>query len=248
MLTKKKAARKKAPVKKKTPAKKQVKSTKKKSATRKVPSKKTKPKTKPKAKPKTKPKAKPKAKPKTKPKAKPKTKAKTKAKTKPKTKPKTKAKTKAKAKLKTKAKAKLKSTKTARLGQPKSTAAVPPALKPKKVRLNATTRKIRDTLIQNQNELLAIIRSNQAIERNATEAIFSNEIDLASDLEGREMMFQLTSRDRSELKMIEEAIYKINTGTYGICEACSKQISPKRLRILPLSTLCINCKESMEHL
>jgi len=93
---------------------------------------------------------------------------------------------------------------------------------------------------------LSIIRSNQAIERNATEANFSNEIDLASTLEGREMMFQLTSRDRSELKMVEDAIYKIDTGTYGICEACSKKISPKRLRILPLSTLCIACKESME--
>ncbi len=175
-----------------------------------------------------KPKAKPKAKPNTKPKAKPNTKPKAKPKDKPKAKP--------------------KSTKTARPAQPKSTAAVPPVLKPKKVRLNATTTKIRDALIQNQNELLAIIRSNQAIERNATEAIFSNEIDLASNLEGREMMFQLTSRDRNELKMVEEAIYKIDTGTYGICEACSKPISPKRLRILPLSTLCINCKESMEQL
>ena len=163
-------------------------------------------------------KAKPKTKPKTKPKAKPKARPKAKPKTKPKTKPKS----------------------------TKSATTEPPVLKQKKVRLSAATIKIREKLIQNQSELLGIIRSNQAIERDATEAVFSNEIDLASNLEGREMMFQLTSRDRNELKMVEEAIYKIDTGTYGICEACSKPISPKRLRILPLSALCIDCKESME--
>ncbi|MDP7148737.1 MAG: TraR/DksA family transcriptional regulator [Nitrospinaceae bacterium] len=76
---------------------------------------------------------------------------------------------------------------------------------------------------------------------------FSNEIDMASSLEGREMMFQLTSRDRNELKMIKEALYKIDSGTYGICDSCSKKISTKRLKILPLSSLCIECKESMEH-
>jgi len=69
---------------------------------------------------------------------------------------------------------------------------------------------------------------------------------MASDLEGREMMFQLTSRDRSELKRIQDAIYKIDHGVYGICESCSKKISAKRLKILPLSTLCIQCKEAME--
>jgi len=69
---------------------------------------------------------------------------------------------------------------------------------------------------------------------------------MASSLEGREMMFQLTSRDRSMLKMIQEAVYKIDHGTYGICESCFKNISTKRLKILPLSSLCIECKEAME--
>jgi DnaK suppressor protein len=95
--------------------------------------------------------------------------------------------------------------------------------------------------------LLNIIQSSQSIERNSTEMNFSNEIDMASSLEGREMMFQLTSRDRNELKMIKEALYKIDSGTYGICDSCSKKISAKRLQILPLSILCIECKESMEH-
>mgnify|MGYP001983058448 FL=1 len=101
-------------------------------------------------------------------------------------------------------------------------------------------------MVLNQRELLSIIQTNQSTERHTTESNFSNEIDMASDLEGREMMFQLTSRDRNELKRIQEAIYKIDYGIYGICESCSKKISAKRLKILPLSTLCIECKEAME--
>jgi len=178
---------------------------------------------------KTKTKAKTKAK--TKPKAKPKTKTKPKAKTK--TKPKAKPKTKTKPKAKTKAKTKPTTTKVA---------------KPKKVLLNATTIKIREQLTTNKQELLNIIQTNQSAERNSTESNFSNEIDMASDLEGREMMFQLTSRDLNELKRIQDAIYRIDHGTYGICDVCSKGISQKRLKILPLSSLCIDCKEEMERL
>ena len=122
----------------------------------------------------------------------------------------------------------------------------PSIIKPKKIRLDPATIKTRAQLVLNQQELLSIIQVNQSTERNTTESNFSNEIDMASDLEGREMMFQLTSRDRSELKMIQEAIYKIDHGTYGICEGCSKNISAKRLKILPLSSLCIECKEAME--
>ena len=182
---------------------------------------------------KTKTKAKTKAK--TKPKAKPKTKTKPKAKTKAKTKtkPKAKPKTKTKPKAKTKAKTKPTTTKVA---------------KPKKVLLNATTIKIREQLTTNKQELLNIIQTNQSAERNSTESNFSNEIDMASDLEGREMMFQLTSRDLNELKRIQDAIYRIDHGTYGICDVCSKGISQKRLKILPLSSLCIDCKEEMERL
>jgi len=150
-----------------------------------------------------------------------------------------KVKAKTKTKTKTKAKTKIKAKKQEQLSQPKT-------IKLKKVAPDPEAIKIRKQLVINQQELLDIIQVNQSTERNTTESNFSNEIDMASDLEGREMMFQLTSRDRSELKRIQEAIYKIDHGIYGICESCSKKIGAKRLKILPLSTLCIECKEAME--
>ncbi|MEE9259234.1 MAG: TraR/DksA family transcriptional regulator [Nitrospinaceae bacterium] len=116
-------------------------------------------------------------------------------------------------------------------------------LRPK---LDPMVLKIRDKLLKNRGDLLKLIRSSQAVEREAGEVTFSNEIDLASSLEGREMLFQLSSRDRNELRLIEDALYKIEKGTYGNCESCSKKITLKRLQILPLTNLCIDCQESME--
>ena len=92
-----------------------------------------------------------------------------------------------------------------------------------------------------------MLESSQAMERDVEGLTFSNEIDLASSLEGREMVFQLSSRDRRELKLIDETLIKIKEGTYGICESCGKKITTKRLQILPLTTLCIECKESAEY-
>ena len=204
--------------------------TKKKSTKKKAVGKKASPKKKTSAKKKSAPKSAARAK------VKSKTKAKSKTKTKSKAKPKAKAKAKTKTKTKPKAKAK-----------PKAKNSKTTVTRPKKVKIDPTTLKIRDQLLKNQTELLNIIQSSQSIERNSAEMNFSNEIDMASSLEGREMMFQLTSRDRNELKMIKEALYKIDSGTYGICDSCSKKISAKRLQILPLSILCIECKESMEH-
>ena len=131
---------------------------------------------------------------------------------------------------------------------PKKKSPAKPA-KPKK--LDPAVMKIRDQLIQERNELLNMIRSNREVERNVGELTFSNEIDLASSLEGREMAFQLSSRERNELKMIEEALLKIETGDYGVCEDCPfglgpKAIGIKRLQIMPLTTLCVECQEAVE--
>ncbi|MEE2987298.1 MAG: TraR/DksA family transcriptional regulator [Nitrospinota bacterium] len=153
------------------------------------------------------------------------------------------AKPKARSKSKAKARSKSKAKKSSLTGKPKKLKVIR-EVRPKK--LEPGVNKIREKLLQNRAELMKILQSSQAIERDVGELSFSNEIDLASSLEGREMMFQLSSRDRNEIKMLEKALFKIDRGLYGICESCAKKISMKRLQILPLSTLCIECQESLE--
>ena len=106
--------------------------------------------------------------------------------------------------------------------------------------------KIQEQLIQDRKRLMGMLRSSKEVERTINDITFSNEIDLASSLEGREMAFQLSSRERNELRMVEDAIFKIQGDTYGVCDNCSKYITLKRLEIMPLTALCIECQENSE--
>ena len=115
-------------------------------------------------------------------------------------------------------------------------------------KLGPETLKIKERLLGKRSELLNLIQSSKSLERDVGDLTFSNEIDLASSLEGREMIFQLSSRDRNELRLIEDALFRINEGTYGACESCEKKISLKRLQIMPLTALCIDCQEEAENL
>jgi len=136
----------------------------------------------------------------------------------------------------------------------KKKAPVKKKLAPKKPKIQALpklgpeTLKIRERLLGKRSDLLNLIQSSKSLERDVGDLTFSNEIDLASSLEGREMIFQLTSRDRNELRLIEDALFRINDGTYGACESCEKKISLKRLQIMPLTALCIDCQEAAENL
>ena len=46
-----------------------------------------------------------------------------------------------------------------------------------------------------------------------------------------------------QLKQINEALQRINEGTYGICAECEKPISPKRLQAVPWAKYCVACEE-----
>jgi DnaK suppressor protein len=73
-----------------------------------------------------------------------------------------------------------------------------------------------------------------------------DEIDLASSEYAQSMVFRLRDREKFLLQKIEKALLRIEDGTFGICERCEEDISPKRLEARPVTTLCIRCKEEQE--
>ncbi len=48
------------------------------------------------------------------------------------------------------------------------------------------------------------------------------------------------------LKAVNEALIKIQKNTYGFCEECKTPIDPRRLKVFPAATLCINCKNQFK--
>ena len=53
-------------------------------------------------------------------------------------------------------------------------------------------------------------------------------------------------RDIVELRAIRDAIERVKSGRYGICERCGEQIGPARLEALPHAALCIECQTRAE--
>jgi DnaK suppressor protein len=56
----------------------------------------------------------------------------------------------------------------------------------------------------------------------------------------------LKERDRALLQQIDEALDRMVSGRYGICEECLEEIPYKRLKARPMTTLCVPCKTRQE--
>lgn len=81
-----------------------------------------------------------------------------------------------------------------------------------------------------------------------TEESSSDPMDQASDQLERDFLLRLRDRESKLMVKIKEALEKIESGTFGVCEECGQQISLKRLRARPMATLCIDCKHEQEAL
>ena len=75
---------------------------------------------------------------------------------------------------------------------------------------------------------------------------FPDPTDRASLESERNLTLRIRDRERKLRNKIEEALERIESGTFGICEFCEEQIGSERLEARPVTTACINCKESQE--
>jgi DnaK suppressor protein len=70
--------------------------------------------------------------------------------------------------------------------------------------------------------------------------------DIASSDRERELTLRLSERGREKLREIEEALERIEDGSFGTCEQCEAKIPKGRLKVMPFSTTCVACKSKQE--
>jgi DnaK suppressor protein len=73
-----------------------------------------------------------------------------------------------------------------------------------------------------------------------------DEIDQATTDTEQAIKMRLCNRDTLYLKKIQEALHRIEEGTFGECTECGENIELKRLEARPTAELCLNCKEEQE--
>jgi DnaK suppressor protein len=70
------------------------------------------------------------------------------------------------------------------------------------------------------------------------------EDDQAQFLSDESVSLHLNTLDYAQLRLIEEALDRLDSGDYGICLSCEDPIPPKRLNAVPWARYCVTCQEA----
>jgi len=81
---------------------------------------------------------------------------------------------------------------------------------------------------------------------NGSEDGYADPTDRAALESDRNFLLRLRDRERKLLSKIEEAVARIDEGSYGRCEECGGDIGIERLKARPVTTFCISCKSAQE--
>ena len=77
---------------------------------------------------------------------------------------------------------------------------------------------------------------------------FPDPTDRAALEADRNFMLRIRDREHKLIKKIKKALDRIETNSFGICDSCGDDISIKRLKARPVTSLCIECKSKQEAL
>ncbi len=105
---------------------------------------------------------------------------------------------------------------------------------------------IKKKLIKQRAELLSEAENTLTSKISTEKESFPDPTDQAVAELDNNFLLRLRGREQKLLKKIDEAISRIDDGSYGVCESCGDQISIKRLEARPVTTLCIECKTRQE--
>jgi RNA polymerase-binding protein DksA len=70
--------------------------------------------------------------------------------------------------------------------------------------------------------------------------------DTATATLDREIDYTLEENSEQVLAEIDDALQRVEDGTFGTCRTCGQPIAPERLEAMPWATQCIDCKRKEE--
>lgn len=109
-----------------------------------------------------------------------------------------------------------------------------------------TLAKFKGLLLDEKQRILNNSRKSRTTELNISPDDLPDEADLAATEINQNLVFKLRDRERLLLGKIEQALQRIEDGSFGTCEECEEPIEIKRLEARPVSTHCLSCKELQE--
>jgi DnaK suppressor protein len=102
----------------------------------------------------------------------------------------------------------------------------------------------RNLLNERRQELLT--EAGKTVDGMDENGNFPDPTDRAAMESDRSFTLRMRDRERKLIAKIEEALRRLEDGSYGVCEECGEKIGAARLKARPVTTLCIDCKSVQE--
>ncbi len=109
------------------------------------------------------------------------------------------------------------------------------------------TENLKKILLDQKQTLLEKVKTNVTTSKDDSPNEVRDSADIASDYYERELAWGLSETERMRLQEVEDALERIDNGTYGKCNSCGGQISGPRLEALPFAKLCVDCQAKQEN-
>lgn len=106
--------------------------------------------------------------------------------------------------------------------------------------------KLKQLLLRKREEIVGDVLHIRASSQEIGQDGIQDMADEASNLYNQEILMSLNESQRRTLREVDEALDRIEEGTYGICDSCGNPVSSKRLQIKPFAKYCVECQNLIE--
>src|SRR5881409_229552 len=119
-------------------------------------------------------------------------------------------------------------------------------------RLSPFTRKQKEKLLQLRDAMVDSMAGvaqdtlRSRAEGSEASAFGMHQADAGSDAYDRDFALSLLSQEQDALYEIDQALKRIELGTYGVCEMSGKQIPRARLEAIPFARFTVKCQWQLE--
>ena len=101
-------------------------------------------------------------------------------------------------------------------------------------------------LLQKKEQILSGVIYNSKEDLRISSDDLADEADIANSVVSQNISFNIIHRELAKIRLIDQALLRIEQGNYGLCEDCYQTIGLKRLTYQPWATLCITHAEEQE--
>ena len=106
--------------------------------------------------------------------------------------------------------------------------------------------KYRHMLLERRESLLQAYNKNKSLGTEAAGQASADMADMATNAYTKEFLYSLSNTEREILQAVENALERVEHGSYGECVECEEKIEKKRLQAVPWTRHCVSCQELVE--